>query len=145
MAIRKAIGKAIVKNDRTKAWLATVEEGQKDLLTQTGLVYTSEVRRLMVESPRGGRVYGIHKASAPGEPPAVDTGQLVKSIGYRLTKIKEGWGVEAGSSIPKRAFWLEFGTVKIAARPAWRPALKVAEKFLRNEIKAFKKRKGRMA
>ena len=60
-----------------------------------------------------------HRASAPGEAPATDTGFLVSSITFRqltpLTSIVE-------SRLPY-AYWLEFGTKKIKPRPSWRPAV----------------------
>lgn len=71
------------------------------------------------EYPRGGRV---HRASAPGEPPAVDTGELRASIGAEQV----GGVLRVGSGLPKAA-GLEFGTTTpsggtVAPRPFMRPA-----------------------
>lgn len=67
-----------------------------------------------------------HRASAPRNPPAPDTGVLLGSIYHN--KIRPGlWLV--GSRI-KYALWLEFGTMKIKPRPMWRPAAKIIKKDL---------------
>lgn len=67
-----------------------------------------------------------HRASAPGEPPAVDTGRLRASIGFeRLGP----WTYRVGTGV-EYAGYLEFGTIgpeytggRILPRPFMRPAL----------------------
>ena len=70
--------------------------------------------------PGGGKrnLSAVHRASAPGEAPAKDTGDLIKSIYYR----KIDADTAAIGSQLKYAFRLEFGTRKMAARPSWVPA-----------------------
>lgn len=68
------------------------------------------------EYPRGAKT---HRASAPGDGPAVDRGDLVKSIQAR--KIGDGH-YRVGVREPY-AIFLEFGTRKMAARPFVRPAV----------------------
>ena len=61
---------------------------------------------------------GMHQASAPGDAPATDTGTLVSSVYFEQTN-------KLTATIGSRlayAYYLEFGTRKIAARPAWVPA-----------------------
>jgi len=111
----------------------------EQLITRTAIAYQTEVKRLMLSSPRGGRIYRVskagvrrprfHKASAPGEPPAVNTAQLLKSISFKIAPIAKGIQALVGSSV-KYASWLEFGTKRMAPRPAWRPALRVARGLL---------------
>lgn len=84
----------------------------------------NEVLRLILNTPKTGRISkrrGVtHQASAPGEPPASDTGRLVGSI--RTEYDAEGLqGTVVAST--NYAFKLEFGTPRIAARPFMRPAL----------------------
>ena len=68
-----------------------------------------------------------HQASAPGEAPAWDTGALAGSI--RFDKVGN-FTAEVSSKI-KYAYWLEFGTLTMAARPFMRPAVEKARpKFL---------------
>lgn len=64
----------------------------------------------------------IHRASAPGESPAIDTGALVNSIQSRqLAPMR--WAVAAGTEY---AAYLEYGTSRMAPRPYMRPALEAA-------------------
>lgn len=81
--------------------------------------------KLAVQSPpKTGRVYPRpggkrHQASAPGEAPATDTGNLVNSIGMRPAG-KDSYAVFARA---KYALGLEVGTARVAARPFLVPAL----------------------
>lgn len=83
-----------------------------------------------VQSRGNGRVYtrgpgrnlsATHQASAPGEPPATDTGRLVSSLVWRM----DGDGALIGSTVrtPPYPMFLEFGTRNMEARPFMRPAL----------------------
>lgn len=61
----------------------------------------------------------IHWSSAPGQPPAVDTGALINSIQMTAKGPFEVWihdGVEYG-------IYLELGTHNMAARPFMKPAI----------------------
>ncbi len=69
-------------------------------------------------TPGLGRVYGTHRASKPGDPPAPDTGALRGSVG--ISRTDTGWRI--GTSL-EYAPYLEFGTPTLAPRPAWRPAI----------------------
>jgi hypothetical protein len=73
--------------------------------------------------PKTGREYPrpggkIHVASAPGEAPAIDYGTLINSI---TTEFPTDLSGIVFSSVPYSA-GLEFGTAKVAPRPAWVPA-----------------------
>jgi phage gpG-like protein len=93
----------------------------------------SEVKKEMA-APKSGRRYrrggGMHQASAPGEAPAVDLGQLINSIQIRdesdLTSVV-GTNVEYATA-------LEYGTRKMAPRPVWRP---VAERLRKPFVDAI--------
>ena len=94
-----------------------------------------------------GRVYKkskpsrIHQASAPGEPPAPDTGQLRAALGHELGHDADGlyadvgYGVdpdtrveqESGTGIADIAEYLEVGTRRMEPRPFLRPALHAAD------------------
>lgn len=100
-------------------------------------------------SRRGtGRVYRrgkrgrTHQASAPGEPPAVDTGRLRNSIAMK-GPTWEGDAVtgEVGTNV-EYAARLEFGGtdsrgVRIAARPYMRPALEQAAPAIERRLGAL--------
>lgn len=71
-----------------------------------------------MEGQKSGHMYGAHQASAPGEAPAVQTGYLKGSQFVEMdtdTTAIVGVGAEYG-------IHLEFGTVKMMARPFLRPA-----------------------
>ncbi len=63
----------------------------------------------------------FHRASAPGQAPAVDTGVLVNSV----RAVSKGLRATIGSSVAYAAL-LEEGTRRVAARPAFGPALERA-------------------
>jgi len=83
-------------------------------------LHRNESVRLILQGPKSGHKYGRHQASAPGEPPASDTGRLANSISVRH---------EAGSltaSVVCSASYglaLEIGTPHIRPRPFLRPPL----------------------
>lgn len=72
---------------------------------------------------KGGRTYRrgrrVHQASAPGEAPAIDQGDLANS--YDAYMESEHSGVVRATV--GHAVHTEFGTKKMAARPHMRPAL----------------------
>lgn len=89
-------------------------------------------KRSVAQGPKTGQVYkrkGVeHRASAPGEAPASDTGRLLNSIHLDGGRVKqEGTAlvaeVKAGDAGVKYAAHLEFGTHEMEARPFMHPAL----------------------
>lgn len=97
-------------------------------------VKMSESVMSSMEGPKGGRLYRVpglagvsyHRASRPGEAPAVLFGQLKASIDWR-TNIRARWITgEAISGVvfssDRKAPHLEYGTVRMAPRPFMRPA-----------------------
>jgi hypothetical protein len=70
----------------------------------------------------GGRQTG-HIASAPGEPPASDTGMLLASINHKIM-VENTVFARVGSD-RKYAIYLELGTRFMAPRPFLRPALDI--------------------
>ena len=83
------------------------------------------VKRSMHE-PKSGRIYSrggkTHKASAPGEAPAIDYGALVNSVQSKLGNVTRDSAEAEVFTDQESAAHLEFGTAHIAPRPFMRPA-----------------------
>ena len=92
---------------------------------KTGIVYSQT-------SPRR-----THKASAPGEAPATDTGRLVASIHHTVDE--RDLSSEALSDVEYAPF-LELGTRHIAKRPFFMPAFAMMKK---KNVKTFARIVGR--
>ena len=84
---------------------------------------------------------GLHRASSPGQPPAVRTGRLRRSVQMaRPRRINKGtllgWGI--GIRL-KYAKWLEEGTTRMAKRPYVDPSLEamkpIAPKIIANRLR----------
>ncbi len=82
----------------------------------------TDYKKSVMEGGKSGRIYKrrsvIHQASAPGESPASDTGALVSRIYVEL----ESTFASIMRVATNYAMLLEFGTSKMAARPAAIPA-----------------------
>lgn len=91
-------------------------------LPGTGRVYTTTFWTDSEGRLRRGRARPPHRASAPGEPPAVDTGHLRASVGHRLGEDADGMYAEYGTDLDIGAY-LELGTRTIEPRPWLRPSL----------------------
>jgi HK97 gp10 family phage protein len=98
-----------------------------------------DANRSITEGQKSGLLYKrrtvTHRASAPGEAPASDTGRLVNSINGTVVSGRTGEAeVKAGSGIVRYARMLEFGTVKMAARPFLFPALEKNKAWIRERL-----------
>lgn len=93
------------------------------IVNAAALESVNDIKKAIQGPPKTGRKYQrgtvVHQASAPGQAPATDTGFLVSSI-YNEDR---GYLTKAIGSRLDYAFYLEFGTRKIAARPSWVPAV----------------------
>lgn len=106
------------------------KEAQK-AIDATGLSLLRSIKNASMRGNPTGNVYEkhsprrTHTASAPGEPPAVDTGRLVGAITFKNTAPLTA----EVTSNAVQAFALEFGRRdgSIAPRPAWVPAVEAEE------------------
>lgn len=95
------------------------------LVNRTAQNVRNDAVRLVLRSPASGRVYEksspkrTHRASAPGQPPATDTGRLAGSI----RAIESGSPQATVEAQVDYAIHLEFGTRRMAARPFMTPAV----------------------
>ena len=104
---------------------------------RAALKVTTNVKRAIQKQPKTGTLYkrgpkgrtapdGVHRnlspehrASAKDQAPATDTGFLVSSVYFKQTS---PLSMEVGSRLAYAAA-LEFGTVRMDARPSWQPAV----------------------
>lgn len=116
--VMKALGDFGISTDKIirDATMDTAKEIRKNIIVsiQTG--------------SKSGVVYGKHRSSAEGEAPATNSGDLVRSM--RVKRFGK-FGAKVGSfgKEAEYAFFLEFGTSKMGARPWLEPARKKAETF----------------
>ncbi|MFZ6028037.1 MAG: hypothetical protein ACOYYS_10005 [Chloroflexota bacterium] len=111
----------IVEN-RIPELTGTIRQHTADLTMKTALKIQGRVRTGMAE-PKTGQVYlrrgKSHQASAPGEMPAVDTGNLTNSV--QVERMPDGVST-AVYTAAEYAEVLEFGGVRIRPRPFMTPA-----------------------
>lgn len=112
-------------------------DGIRFALFETGQEVVDEIRRLIKDPPKTGRIYNFrgrpHQASAPGEAPANRSGKLMKSSffivrGFRQMEVGENVG-----DVPYDEF-LESGTKKMKPR---QHVIKAVNSTTRNLVKAF--------
>ena len=114
-----------------------LEKDMKEVLLGSGQLIRGEAVRSIQQGSKSGKTYKrynptrTHKASAPGEAPASDTGFLVSNI--RVKEQKDVVQVRSEASYSK---FLEYGTSKMLARPFLFPAFekskpKIAEVIFR--------------
>jgi len=107
--LETGVGKALAKSCALVQ--STAITSMRDTLIDTSRTYYSYNKRIP------------HHPSVAGNPPAVDTGTLRRSITYRVDE-KEKTGY-VGSTImnPPYGAYLEYGTSRMKPRPWLRPAL----------------------
>lgn len=97
-------------------------EGLADQKAEAGIrkaALQGEARmKAILSQPGAGRTYGKHTASAPGQPPAPDTGQLRNATQADTQVRREGQDLVGRVVANKEyALALEKGTERMAARP----------------------------
>lgn len=107
----------------------------------TGIMIRSSIVKKIQRSAATGRQYGKHRASAPGEPPATDTGRLASSITFDASA-KTGKIEAEVKSIVNYAAYLEYGTRKMAKRPSWLPSIEEEKPKFRKRLEAAVRKAG---
>lgn len=111
-----------VQFNRLPQIAAALRPAVRVVIDQTCKELETEIKADMAE-PKSGRIYlrgqtGEHQASAPGQPPAVDYGILIGSV--QSAMLRDDLGLVAEGT--EYAAALEYGTVRMAARPHMAPA-----------------------
>ena len=114
-----------------------IEKACGTAVQASALEALTDVRKAIQGPPKTGREYPrgkngdkIHRASAPGEAPATDTGALASSTYHTPVNPLTA---AIGSRLDY-AFYLEFGTFKMEKRPSWVPAVERAAPRLQKRI-----------
>jgi hypothetical protein len=97
-------------------------------LQRVGALLDAQIKRKLSEPGRG-RIYvrrsRVHQASAPGDPPAVDTGKYRASWSWVVHKVGEALELIVGTP-DIRGPSLEYGTSRMDKRPHLRPVVEAA-------------------
>lgn len=116
----------IIQEDRFPEIIRGMEIRASQAVRET--IFDIEGRsKVLMTGPKSGAYYArpnakMHQASAPGEAPAVDTGNLINSIQSTLTSPLRGYTYTNTEYAPV----LELGGVHMAARPFFTPATSAA-------------------
>jgi len=131
---KPAFGVEIIGQKEVQEALRAFQENMRtsiaDAVQATAIECLQDVKKSMRNTPKTGNRYrrqkkskrgpagNFHIASSAGNPPAVDFGTLWNSAYYMRV---DEYTAAIGSRL-KYAEHLEFGTLRMAARPAWIPA-----------------------
>lgn len=108
------------------------EGNVRSFLRDVGDETEKTLRSRIMSPPKTGRRYGAHQASAPGEYPANETGELQQSIRQRIASRD----ATVGTTV-MHGFWLREGTTRMAARKMSDAALLEALPSVRARMKAW--------
>jgi HK97 gp10 family phage protein len=139
MAIRISISGGNTADALVKALDAVpakTERAVRAVVRATAMRVEGTAKERIQRPPKTGRLYRtynkrkLHRASAPGESPATDSGTLASRVFHEV----QAGGFEASvASDVRYAGYLEFGTRRMAPRPYLAPALREhADSFLRD-------------
>lgn len=108
---------ATINIDFGKLEAMAVEKSERGVLA-AALQGEAILKADLLSRPGTGRKYGKHVASAPGHPPAPDTGRLRNATAADQVVRHEADAV-VGRVVANTeyAHWLEVGTERMAARP----------------------------
>jgi hypothetical protein len=116
-------------------WRPETAKKAQALINLAGEMCAEAARGLIEQSVPAGRIYHrgggrVHQASAPGQPPAIDTGEFYANIATRGSGSGFGRVVAVGTwgpNDPAKVLSLEFGSKNMEPRPVWRPALELTK------------------
>lgn len=108
-----------------------------EAVEDTAAELQSDIVLSIQQGAKSGRVYKrgnvTHRASAPGQTPASDTGALIGSIyNEKVTDLTHSVGSRLAYSVS-----LEYGTRKMAPRPYFRPAVERMRPRFKEQVEAL--------
>lgn len=103
--------------------------------TTKAVIHIQNAAKDMLSKPGQGERYGDHRASAPGDPPASDTGNLRRTISRKVDR--NLWGFVGYVGTPEKyGAGLERGTSEVEPRPWLKPTMKEERKEVKEIYKA---------
>lgn len=125
--------KVVLDDARLLAIPHSLRDKADEACGSTAKAIEGKMKMAIMDTRKTGRIYRfgkvIHQASAPGEPPATDTGNLVNSINSeKVRQMLHRVNVHA-----EYGPYLEYGTSRMSPRPFLNPAFE-------DEREAFKRR-----
>ena len=118
-----------------KEYVEESDKGVESAIKITALAIAGDAIKSIQRGAKTGKKYKrgskTHTASAPGEAPATDSGNLVARIGVEISP-----GVAYVGTDEEYGFYLEFGTMNLAERPWLRPAREKNRALFNKRIKA---------
>jgi len=141
------MGVSVTFTVHTPEVLENIDNQIKERMQDSCMAVRAKAIELIME-PKHGRIYTTyfytdkqgrirpvgkrwkpHQASAPGEPPAQDTGELVQSIAIEVSEDgREG----AVGTDKEHGKYMELGTSKVEPRPWLVPAFEQSEDEIKN-------------
>lgn len=131
----------IIRHNRFPEIANKLPRETKALVAQTAFKVEAKEKLSMAVETKTGREYmrhgRVHTASAEGEAPAVDTGNLVNSIRVFFQNRGLTGIIRAAADY---ATFLEFGTLRMAARPFAIPAAESVRSWYQQRIEGLLRR-----
>ena len=126
-----------MKQVTIEEFIKELSQKQKQVETETGkalakscaLIQSTAIKSMRDTITDPNKSYYTHNKNIPhhpsveGNPPAVDTGTLRRSITYRVDENEKAGYVGSTIKNPPYGAYLEFGTSRMKPRPWLRPAL----------------------
>ena len=126
--------KIVLDDKRLLALPGALQREADELVGQTAKLIEGHAKTKIMDGPKTGKVYTIgkveHQASAPGEAPATDTGNLVNSIDSERVKPM----LHRVNAHAEYAAHLEYGTSRMAARPFLQPSFEEERKHFAKSV-----------
>lgn len=117
-----------------------MEQKVLELLEKTALEAETTMKDSITQGSKSGVIYRRnnkeHRASAPGQAPANDTGKLASGINYNRVSDRE----HEIKITTEYALALEVGTSRIAPRPFIMPAIQEAKRKLLKALRIIYRR-----
>ena len=124
----------------------TTPRAIRNALRISGTKLKRSANNAILHEKKRGRIYRVrtgtgrtrrHRSSAPGQSHANITGMLRRSLGWKVRGSKQlefGYGADSDSA-PVYGRFLEFGTVKMKARPTLKNALNSERRNIMRTLK----------